>query len=144
MIVLFIILLICTNPWFQNNLAKLFGREAPTELTGLFSALLFGLVILIINKIKHSREPFLFKVSDFNPRCGGLYIGKPTTFQYDRIGCNYNVPVSENNPDMITTNGKSIQPYCTPEANPPLGYIAHDKSQLYDGDPGLFTNFGDK
>ena len=143
MIVLFIILLICTNPWFQNKVANMCGKENPTELTGFLIALFFGAILWLL-KSNHLHEPFLFKVSEFNPRCGGLYVGKPTTFQYDRIGCNYNVPVSGNNPDMIKTNGKSIQPYCTPEANPPLGYIAHDKSQLYDGDPGLFPNFGDK
>jgi len=144
MIVFLIVLLICTNPLIQNSFAKLIGKDKPTELSGLLLGLLFGSGFVIYHYLKKTKEPFLFKVSDFNPRCGGLYYGKPTTFQYDRIGCNYNVPVSENNPDMITTNGKSIQGYCTPDPDPPLGYIVGDgKKDMYNGDPKLFTNYGD-
>lgn len=145
LLIFFIILLICANPSVQNNFAKLFGKDKPTEITGFVLALIFAAGLVLYHRLKKTNEPFLFKVSKFNPRCGGLYVGKPTTFQYDRIGCNYNVPVTGNNPDFITNNGKSIQPYCTPEANPPLGYIVGDEKRdvLYDGDPKLFTNYGD-
>lgn len=143
----FLILLFCTNPTVQQRLAGLLGKEKSDVFSGLLLALIGAIIVLIIAYVrKHTtNEPFLFKVSDFNPRCGGLYRGKPTTFQYDRIGCNYNRPVTENNPDFIETNGKSIQPYCTADANPPLGYIVGDKSKdvLYDGDPKLFPNYGD-
>ena len=74
-----------------------------------------------------------------------MYFGKPTTFQYDRIGCNYNKPVG-GNPDMIQNiqqGDESIKGYCTPDLNPPLGYIVGDKDKdtLYDGDPHLFQNY---
>ena len=93
------------------------------------------LIILILNLSeknvsKKKKEDFLFKVSDFNPRCNGMYNGKPTTFQYNQIGCNYNQPVGYN-PDIITSNQKSIRPYCDEEKNPPLGMHSYKDSELY-------------
>jgi hypothetical protein len=142
-----LILIICSNPTVQQELAKSVGKDKPDWLSGLMLAFIGGLLILLIFYVKKQtlNEPFLFKVSDFNPRCNGLYRGKPTTFQYDRIGCNYNRPVTENNPDFIESNLESIQPYCTEDKNPPLGYIVGDKNKdvLYNGDPKLFQNYGD-
>ena len=123
-----LILISCSNPTIQQELAKAVGKDKPDWLSGLMLALVGGMFILLISYVRKQtlNEPFLFKVSDFNPRCNGLYRGKPTTFQYDRIGCNYNRPVTENK-------------------NPPLGYIVGDKNKdvLYDGDPKLFQNYGD-
>ena len=59
-----------------------------------------------------------------------MYNGKPTTFQYNQIGCNYNQPVGYN-PDIITSNQKSIRPYCDEEKNPPLGMHSYKDSELY-------------
>jgi hypothetical protein len=141
------ILIVCSNPNVQQQLAKMMKKDTPDWVTGLILAMLGGIVILLISYIKKQtiNEPFLFKVSDFNPRCGGMYVGKPTTFQYTRMGCNYNNPVSENNPDVIETNLKSIKPYCTEDPNPPLGYIVGDKSKdaLYGGNPHIFQSYGD-
>jgi len=148
MLIFLVILLICSNPWFQTQVAKMIGKENPTEFSGLLIALFFAAVLFMLHKYKKISEPFLFQVSKFNPRCSGLYFGKPTTFQYDRIGCNYNPPITQNNPDMIEnkcvdTPCKSVQDYCKEQQNPPLGYIGTDKDTFYEGDPHLFPNFGD-
>lgn len=140
------VLILCSNPNVQQKLADITKKDKPDWMTGLILALLGGIVILLISYIRKQtiNEPFLFKVSDFNPRCGGLYIGKPTTFQYDQIGCNYNRPVTENSPDFIKTNQASIQPYCNENKHPSLGYIVGDnKEVLRGGDPNLFQNYGD-
>lgn len=150
----FIIIFICSNPTIQQLFANVIGKQQPDVLSGFSLAFLLCVFAILIYNIKyqtnddgeHINEPFLFQVSKFNPRCSGLYYGKPTTFQYDRIGCNYNKPVG-GNPDMIQNvqdSDTSIKGYCTPEANPPLGYIASNKDQLYNGDPHMFPNFGDK
>ena len=139
----FIILYICANPNIQNIFAKMIGKQSADTMSGFLLAFLASLlIVLIVNTMKHNKEPFLFQVSKFNPRCNGLYRGKPSTFQYDQIGCNQNKPVG-GNPDMITSDDKSIKGYCTPELNPPLGYIANEKDQMYGGDPNLFQNYGD-
>ena len=146
--ILFVILLICTNPWFQNKIAQVIGKDKPNEFSGLLIALFFGGILFVFHRYGKSLEPFLFQVSKFNPHCSGLYNGKPATFQYQRIGCDHNNPVSQNNPDMIKNecvqgNCKSVQDYCKEEKNPPLGYIGTENDTFYRGDPKIFTNFGD-
>ena len=140
---IFLIIFMCAHPDIQNFFAKMIGKQSSDAMSGFLLALLSAFIVVLINTaMKHNKEPFLFQVSKFNPRCNGLYRGKPTTFQYDQIGCNHNKPVG-GNPDMITSDDKSIKGYCTPELNPPLGYIASDKDQMYGGDPNLFQNYGD-
>lgn len=146
--IFFIALFICCNPTMQDMFAKSLGKDKPDSISGYVLAFLIGMIIILLCNLTEKKdqisEDFLFKVSDFSPRCSGLYIGKPTTFQYDRIGCNYNKPVG-GNPDMIInqTNGESIKGYCTPEKNPPLGYIGDKNAVRYDGDPHILPNFGD-
>jgi hypothetical protein len=143
------ILIVCSNPNVQQQLAKVTQKDKPDWMTGLILAILGGIVILLISYVKKQtiNEPFLFKVSDFNPRCNGMYIGKPTTFQYSSMGCKYDASPSvyENNPDVIETNLKSVQPYCTEDKNPPLGYIVGDKNKdaMYSGNPHIFQSYGD-
>ena len=141
---IFFILFICANPEIQNLFANMIGKQSSDSVSGSLLALFACLLVVLVHNTtkSSSAEPFLFQVSKFNPRCNGLYRGKPSTFQYDQIGCNYNKPVG-GNPDMITSNDKSIKGYCTPELNPPLGYIANDKDPMYGGDPHLFQNYGD-
>ena len=146
----FLALFIGTNPTFQQIVARSMNTEQPTVVSGFVSAFLLCLMLILCYYLyqsdNHTNEPFLFQVSKFSPRCSGLYVGKPTTFQYDQIGCNYNKPVG-GNPDMIQLTGPSgdhsIKGYCTPEADPPLGYIGNKDAQRYDGDPKLFPNYGD-
>lgn len=129
--ILFLILFLCANPDIQNLFASFLGQEKPSVLTGFCLAFLCCiLIILLKNLSEKNKEDFLFKVSDFNPRCNGMYNGKPTTFQYDRIGCNYNEPVGHN-PDIITSNQKTIHSYCNEEKNPPLGMYSNKDSKLY-------------
>ena len=130
-IVFFILLFLCSNPNIQQLFASFLGKDKPNAITGLCLAFLCCvLVILSLSLNDKNKEPFLFKVSDFNPRCNGMYNGKPTTFQYDRMGCNYNEPVGSN-PDIITSNQKSIKSFCNQQQNPPLGMNANKDSQLY-------------
>ncbi len=152
-IVIYILVLICIfvvgNPTIQTHFSKLCNKVQPDMTSGFFLSLLAAsllvAVFMILKRKGNLSEPFLFQVSKFNPRCNGLYIGKPTTFQYDRIGCSYNEPVSEFNPDFIKTNGVPVAPdFCKEDPNPPLGYIAHKGDQLYNSDPQMFPNFGDK
>jgi hypothetical protein len=143
----FLFLFICSNPSVQDFFASIIGKKQPDVISGFCLALLFSLVmILLYNMKQHTSEPFLFKVSNFNPRCNGLYNGKPNTFQYQQIGCNYNKPVG-GNPDMILNNQQSdtsIKGYCTPEQDQPLGFIASpNKDKLYGSDPHYFQSFGD-
>jgi hypothetical protein len=136
--ILFLILFLCANPEIQNLFASFLGQEKPNVFSGFCLAFLCCLLIIIIINFgknsgkdpKKNKEDFLFKVSEFNPRCNGMYNGKPTTFQYNQIGCNYNQPVGYN-PDIITSNQKSIRPYCDEEKNPPLGMHSNKDSELY-------------
>ena len=139
-IVIYILVLICIfvagNPMIQARFANLCNKAQPDMSSGFFLSLLVGsllvAIFMILKRKGNVSEPFLFQVSKFNPRCNGLYIGKPTTFQYDRIGCQYNPPVSEFNPDFINTNGVPVAPtFCKEDPNPPLGYIAHPGDHLY-------------
>jgi hypothetical protein len=145
-ILVFAVILIVGNPIVQQQFAQLCKKSTVDSTTGFLLSLsgIFLLSIFLLINNESLKEPFLFKVSEFNPRCNGLYFGKPTTFQFDRIGCKYNEPVYQFNPDMIETNGKSIAPYCEYKENQPLGYIAHPGDKLYDNDPHIFTNFGDR
>jgi hypothetical protein len=152
-IVIYVLVLVCIfvvgNPMIQVHFANLCNKSQPDSLSGFFLSLLVaGLLVavfMILKRKENVSEPFLFQVSKFNPRCNGLYIGKPTTFQYDRIGCNYNEPVSNFNPDFIASNGVPVSPtFCKENPDAPLGYIAHKGDDLYDSDPKLFPNFGDK
>jgi hypothetical protein len=146
--IFFIAIFICSNPDFQDMFARLLGKEKSDTTSGYLSAFSIGIIIILLYNLTEKKdkvsEDFLFKVSDFSPRCNGLYFGKPTTFQYDRIGCNYNKPVG-GNVDMIIneTNGESIKSYCHEDKNSPLGYIGDKNAVRYDGDPKMFTNFGD-
>jgi len=140
---IFLIIFMCASPDVQNTFAKMLGKSSADPFSGFFLALLACVLILLVEmSMKKQKESFLFQVSKFNPRCNGLYRGKPTTFQYDQIGCNYNKPVG-GNPDMITSDDKSIKGYCTQNLTPPLGYIADSTDQMYSGDPKMFKNYGD-
>ena len=79
---IFFILFICANPEIQNLFANMIGKQSSDSVSGFLLAL-FGclLVVLVHNTMKSSSaEPFLFQVSKFNPRCNGLYRGKPSTY----------------------------------------------------------------
>ena len=137
-IVMYILVLICIfvagNPTIQARFANLCNKAQPDMSSGFFLSLLVASLLvalfMILKRKGNVSEPFLFQVSKFNPRCNGLYIGKPTTFQYDRMCCNYNEPVGSN-PDIITSNQKSIKSFCNQQQNPPLGMNANKDSQLY-------------
>jgi hypothetical protein len=142
-------LFLCSNPQIQELFAKLLGKDKPDPLSGYLLALLSGLFIIFVYSINYNekkkeknREDFLFKVSDFNPKASGLYFGKPTPFQFDRIGCTNNYPVGGNN-DMITNNMKSIKPYCeyckTKENSEDNEYI--NKNNVYGIDYDILNNY---
>ena len=152
-IVIYILVLVCIfvvgNPMIQSKFANLVNKVQPDTSSGFFLSLLVAgllvVIFIILNKKGNLSEPFLFQVSKFNPKCRGLYFGKPTTFQYDRIGCQYNEPVSQFNPDFIESNGVPVAPsFCKENPDAPLGYIAHKGDRLYDSDPKIFPNFGDQ
>ena len=143
-IIFFLVIFICSNPDVQEYFAKLIGKDKANAMSGFLLAFLFGLLIIFIYSLNNQNvsENFLFKVSDFNPRLNGLYNGKPTPFQFDRIGCDHNPPVG-GNPDMITSNGESIQKYCQYRKDPISEYIGDKNETYYGTDPHIFPNFGD-
>ena len=146
-ILVYLVIFIVGNPIVQQKFAELCKKSQADSVTGLFLSVLLGAlllgVFLLLQKNNVVSEPFLFEVSKFKPRCTGLYQGMPNSFQFDRIGCQRNAPVSQFNPDMVTNNGKTIRPYCKYEENPPLGFVPNSESDasLFGGDPKLFTDY---
>jgi hypothetical protein len=103
-IIILFIVLGCMTP-IQNAVASFFGFSSTNIVFNLVYALvLVGAFILIkyllVDKNKKSKEDFFFEVNN-NQKCGKVYKGKPTTFQYTQVG-----------------SGD-----CKPESFPPLGMI---------------------
>ena len=63
--VFILILILCSNPKIQQELANIFGKDKPDWISGLILALLGVLIIASISYIRKQtvNEPFLFKVS---------------------------------------------------------------------------------
>jgi len=136
-----LLLFIATQPTFGDRIAKMMGKvQSDVVSNGIFSLLLCVLVAGFIY-IKNSsfaplKEPFLFSVSKCNPRCHGLYFGKPTTFQYDTIGCKGNPPIGgvyEN--EMGGSNvQQNCKKFCTTDNDASLGMIRRNADdQLFGG-----------
>lgn len=137
----FIVLLVCTNPRIQQQMALMLQKDMPDDMSGLILAIVGALLIICIAygmQKCSTTEPFLFEVSKNKPRCHGLYRGIPNTFQYDQIGCKQNWPVSENNPDFISVDNKPPRSCCCEDKNPSHGYIKGDDDAQYYGNVNIF------
>ena len=137
----FIVLLICTNPRIQQQMALMLQKDMPDDMSGLILAIVGALLIICIAygmQKCSTTEPFLFEVSKNKSRCSGLYVGIPSSFQYDQIGCNQNWPVSEHNPDFVSVDGKSARSCCCEDKNPSHGYIKGDDDAQFYGDVNIF------
>ena len=138
----FIVLLVCTNPRIQQQMALMLQKDMPDDMSGLILAIVGALLIICIAygmQKCSTTEPFLFEVSKNKPSCHGLYRGRPNTFQYDQIGCNQNWPVSENNPDFISVDNKPSRSCCCNDKNPSHGYVKGDDDAQYYGNVNIFN-----
>ena len=136
----FLLIFICSNPTVQRSFSRLLGNETQTEVSGFLLAVLCCSLLLLTYYIsqKDSKEPFYFEVSKFKPSCHGLYRGRPTSFQYDRIGCDRNRPVGDI-PNLISLpDNQDVKSYCKENKNPPLGHVFDENTPLYGNEHKFF------
>ena len=140
--VVFLLLFVCSNPHVQKMISKLVNKEQPDIYSGVLLAIIASLVYIFVNSVTNkfcSTEPFLFEVTKNKPQCHGLYTGRPTTFQYDRIGCG-NPPVG-GNVDMITVDGKSMASYCAKQDTREVKDVIDENQPLYGNESPLYPSF---
>ena len=85
-----ILLLLASSSFLQTKFSNMLNLGAPNILSSLFYGIvliiLFSVICYFLWKNKKTDEGFFFEVSKCNPRCSGIYKGKPTTFQFSEVG----------------------------------------------------------
>jgi hypothetical protein len=81
-----ILLILASLPAIQTFLQKVFIGIPAVIISLVYAIVLFGIFLIVKYLLeKGNVENFFFQVS--GPKaCSGLYMGKPTTFQYSQVG----------------------------------------------------------